>query len=719
MKKLLFLLIVTIFIVVSFLSIKQFEFLQFQSFNHNNVHDAWNVVIDEGNPKINKSENFKILEKIAFEAKVNLQRISYENDNNQDKVVYYVILYNACEYFKDLKLKSGEFLQNNSSSNDFLSTVQTMNKHQIGQLEIFHSFEPIEIRPMIAAEKTKDIKGTYTLIGEKHAENFKKIALQHGFSIKISKNEDSQSVSTLYPYQEMMYIGLLILCLLIMLTILYDLSNNYKEIAVRFMFGFNLFHIGIYLLRKYIPILISSFLVGSLGLILYLYWYNHYQQFIEFLYFLSKNIALLSIILTIIFLIVWFSTGSINIPQMIKNKKPVRVFFYLNIFVRFILAVFLILGIEQGISKFQVLKSTVSNQEKWSLLKDYSYLGMIATPEQKQETLNFQKDKEKRKKIQLLYAKLESQGAFFIYPSDYYSNSNDKQITSQDINPWGEEGRKVEINKNYLSVNKIKDIYGENVKIPPSNKDEINVLVPIKFKMYKENIEKTLAEDYKGIYDIKNATPVTVNIFYVQNNQSYFTYSTNSAQNSDYKIVDPIAVIVNNKFDPSILSNNISMGYGFYTKISEGKDPFKIIKKTLEEYKLNDIWTPVSIAYSNVELKIANDKEALQLTAIYCGVFLLLAVVLLIFSAVYYLEMNKKLLSVQRIFGYSFFEKHSLIYLSVLVFWSLTFMVSSFVSGNIALLGEIVLGLAILDIVITSILLIKKEYNITKQVLNK
>ncbi|MCY7949796.1 MULTISPECIES: DUF1430 domain-containing protein [Bacillus] len=718
MKKLLFLLVITTFIVVSFLSIKQFEFLQFQSFNHDNVDDAWNVVIDEGNTKISKNDNFKMLEQIAFEAKVNLQRISYENNsNNKDKMVYYVVLYNASEYFKDLKLKSGKFLQSNSSSNDFLSTVQTKNKHQIGQLEIFHSFEPIEIRPMIAAEKRKDIKGTYTLIGEKQAENFKKIALQHGFSIKLSKNENSQSVSTSYPYQEMMYIGLLILCLLIMLTILYDLSNNYKEIAVRYMFGCNLLDIGLYLLKRYIPILISSLLVGSLGLILYLYWYNHYQQFIEFLYFLSKNIALLSIILTIILLIVWFSTGSINIPQMIKNKKPVRMFFYLNIIVRFVLAVFLLLGLEQGISKFQVLKSTVSNQEKWSLLKNYSYLGMIASPEQKQETLNFQKDKEKRKKIHLLYEKLESQGAFYIYPSDYYSN--DSQISSQDINPWGEEGRKVEINKNYLSVNVIKDIYGKDVEIPPSNKGEINVLVPIKYKMYKEDIEKSIAEDYKGIYDIKTAAPVKVNIIYVQNNQSYFTYSTNSAQNSNYKIVDPIAVIVNNKFDPLILANNISMGYGFYTKISEGKDPFKIIKRTLEEYELNNIWNPVSIAYSNVELKIANDKEALQLMTIYCGVFLLLAVVLLIFSAVYYLEMNKKLLSIQWIFGYSFFEKHSLIYLSVLVFWSLTFMVSFFVSGNIALLGEIALGLAILDIVLTSILLIMKEYNITKQVLNK
>ncbi|MEB6547489.1 hypothetical protein MXL46_00010 [Heyndrickxia sporothermodurans] len=140
-----------------------------------------------------------------MKAKVNLQRISYEKDTkNKDKIVHYVAFYNNSEYFKNINLKSGQFLDRNSDPNDFLSTIKTSNKHQLGQIEIFHNFDPIEIRPIIAAGKTKDIKGTYTLIGTKNAENFKRIALDFGFTVNISK-EQSDILLTPYPYQDMIY----------------------------------------------------------------------------------------------------------------------------------------------------------------------------------------------------------------------------------------------------------------------------------------------------------------------------------------------------------------------------------------------------------------------------------------------------------------------------------------------------------------------------------
>lgn len=79
--------------------------------------------------------------------------------------------------------------------------------------------------------------------------------------------------------------------------------------------------------------------------------------------------------------------------------------------------------------------------------------------------------------------------------------------------------------------------------------------------------------------------------------------------------------------------------------------------------------------------------------------------------------MNKQSLALQWIFGYNFFEKHSLVYLSILVFWNLAFMICFFIANNIILLVKITAWLIIFDFLLTSILLIIKEYNITKQVL--
>lgn len=712
MKKLISLLLTITFFIVSFLSIKQFEYIQYQTFNNGNTHEQWNIIIESGDPQKNKSENFILLSEIAKKSKTNLQRISYEKDNNsKDKIVYYVTFFNQDKYFDKIKLKTGNFLNENSNPNDFLSTMKKDNKHQIGQIEIFHSFDPIEIRPMIAAKNTKDIKGTYTLSGKNNAENFKKTALEYGFTVEISKDQAQSSISQ-YPYQDMMYKASLILCLLIGLAMLYDVINNYKEVAVRYLLGYNFWEIGAYLFRKYVIVFFSSLSIGCLGLIMYLYFYNELQQLFPFLSFWIKNIIPLMLIIILIFCVTWLGTKTIHIPQMIKNKKPIKLLFYTNIIVRFVLAIFLVLGLQQGFSTFLELKNTVNKEKKWALLKDYSYLGEIATSNP--ETLNFQSDEEKQK-FKLLYKELESHGAFYISPSAYYMNNNDIPLNP---NPWGADGKKVEINTNYLSLNPIIDTNNKKVelKIDP-NKGEITVLVPIMYKQYENDIERTILKDYTDLYDKKEFSSPKVNILYVKNEQSYFTFSPNIAEKTDYEIIDPIAVIVNEQFDSSILVNHMSMGYGYYTKNSGNENPFKLTQNTLKTYGFQDVLQPVSIAYSNVELKIENNKDLLRLSAMYCGIFIILAAVLLFFSSMYYLEMNKQLLALQWIFGYNFFEKHYLVYLVILVFWNFIFAICFFVANEISLLLKITSGLVLFDILLMSIILSIKEFYTTKQIL--
>ncbi|AYF85391.1 FtsX-like permease family protein (plasmid) [Bacillus thuringiensis] len=712
MKKLIFLLFITTFIVISFLSIKQFEYIQFQSFNNDSTGEKWNLIVENGDSQKSKFENFRLLEKMAKQANVNFQRISYEKDkNNKDKTVYYVAFFENDKYFEGLKLKSGKFLNINSDQNDFMSTIKTHNNHQVGQLEIFHSFDPIEIRPMIAAEKTKDIKGTYTLNGKENAEKLKDLASEYGFIVKISK-EEAQSSITQYPYQDMMYKASLILCLLIALAMLYDVINNYKEIAVRYLLGYNFWQIGAFLFRKYIIVFLSSLSIGISGLLVYLYFYNGFQQLFPFLYFWLNNTTPLILIILLIFIVTWLGTKTINISQMIKNKKPIKLLFYINIIIRFVLAIFLTLGLQQGISSFLGLKSTVDKEKKWSLLKDYSYLGVIS--ESEPGLLKSQNEEEKRQ-FQLLYTELESQGAFYISPSAYYMDSSEIPIGP---NPWGMDGKKVEINKNYLSVNPIIGVDNKRVEISDDpNSNEITVIVPKKFKKYENDIKSTIAKDYTGIYNETDSIPPKVNILYVKNNQSYFTFSTNMAEKNNYEITDPIAIIVNSKFDPRILATSISMGYGYYTKNSDRENPFKVTQDTLKKHNFDKVWQPISVAYSNVELKIANNKELLQLATIYCSLFVILAAVLLFFSSMYYLEMNKKSLALQWIFGYNFFEKHYLAYLVILVFWNFTFAICFFNTSNTLLLVKTIIGLTIFDIILISIILSIKEYNITKQIL--
>ena len=77
MKKLIYLLLIINFVIVSFLSIKQFEFSQFQSFNYHNNSNLWNIDIEQENENLDRAENYNLLIKVSMAAEVNLQRISY------------------------------------------------------------------------------------------------------------------------------------------------------------------------------------------------------------------------------------------------------------------------------------------------------------------------------------------------------------------------------------------------------------------------------------------------------------------------------------------------------------------------------------------------------------------------------------------------------------------------------------------------------------------
>ncbi|MEH6978729.1 hypothetical protein, partial [Bacillus pseudomycoides] len=507
MKKLIFLLCTITFTIVSFLSIKQFEYLEFQSFNYdrNHSHENWDVEIKGGNTSKSKLENFQMLTEISKQAKVNLQRMSQETGaNKKEKLVYYVALYDSNTYFQNMKLKKGKFLDQNSDSNVFLSTIPTHDKNQVGQLEIFHNFDPIEIRPMIAAEKVRDIKGVYTLSNTKSVKKFEEIATDYGFSLKITK-KNSPTSSNEYPYQSMIYTTCFVLCLLLLLSITYDVMNNYKAIAIQSMHGDSFFHIGMYLLQRYGKIILSSWILVSIGLLIYLQSYNEYQKLIPFLNFWIKNIMFLFLIIGVILIITWIGTKTINISQMIKNKKPMKLFFYTNLVTRFLLAIFLILGLQQGIATFIELKKTIDQQSKWKILKNYSFLGIEAGTD---NTIDIN-DENGLARFQQLYEELETQGAIYISPSNYYLN---QKIPELDPNPWGTEGRQVVINNNYLSLNPIYDIHNKKIKLPSPNKSEITVLVPERYTKQQKEIKETVKKDYSKMLNKENPDSVDVNI---------------------------------------------------------------------------------------------------------------------------------------------------------------------------------------------------------------
>ncbi|MES9734874.1 hypothetical protein, partial [Bacillus sp. AP50] len=373
----------------------------------------------------------------------------------------------------------------------------------------------------------------------------------------------------------------------------YDVMNNYKAIAIQYMHGDSFWQIGLYLLRRYVNIILGSFLLASMSLLIFLYYYNQYQQIVPFIGFWIENISLLFLVILLIIIVTWLGSKNIHISQMIKNKKPIKLFFYSNLGIRFILAVFLILALQQGISTFIELKKTITQQEKWELMKDYASLGMEVGAGDRFDI----KNEDSLNRFKNLYKELEDQGAIYIAPSYYYFNQKNNELNP---NPWGMEGKQIVINRNYLSINPVYGIDGEKLQLPIPNKSEITVLVPKRYEANQEDIKTTIKKDYSMMLNHENPDSVQIKILYVKNEQSYFTFTTQMAVDTNYQIIDPIVVVLTHEFEPMYTSSSIAMGYGYYTKNGDNEFPFKKTKRTIEKYNFDNIWSPVSIAYSLV-----------------------------------------------------------------------------------------------------------------------
>lgn len=709
MKKVLFILMLLTFTLTSYLAIKQFGFHQFQNFNRQNIENTQRVIIEAVDNDKTVDANYKLLQKIAIETKINLQRTGEILDGaSGNTLVYYVALGDKEKYFEQLELKSGNYLTEKSPKSVFLSTIATGDSKQIGQVELFHSFDPIEFRPLSAAADQADIRGEYEVGGDQNLAAFKKLAEKNKFMLTISKNSSASGMETPYPYAKLIFQSSLVLCVMFGLAMLYDTVSNYKEIAIRYLFGGNFGDIGIYLWNRYRNSLFLGIGIGISGLLLYLGLVNQFQQFGAFMVFWLKVITPILLVLGIVFLLVWVLASRIKITQMIKNKKPVKILLLVTILAKFGLSLLLVLALQQGLKETIAVKKIMTTDKKWSLLKHYHYLTISASS----TSLDGGLMAAENKSFTQLYRELEEKGALYIMPSNYYEEDQEETY-STDF--FGAEGRRVELNNNYLAINPIID--AENRKINISSKkfaNTLTALVPLKYKKYQTRIKKTLQADYEDIYSNKTNKAPNIKLIYVKDGQSYFSYSTDFAKDNTYQLIDPIAVIITPYANSQYLSNKLAMGRGYFPKNHTNEKPFAQTKQLLKKYGFDNYWTPSGSAYFWVETDSKNNKESLEIGISYILLSTVLLMNLAIFSIIFYIEANKQVLAVQKLFGYHFIEKHGLVYLTLFAFWSLVYMGELIMAEQHVLLWQIVLTLAIVDFIFISVFLAIRERKIVK-----
>jgi len=276
-----------------------------------------------------------------------------------------------------------------------------------------------------------------------------------------------------------------------------------------------------------------------------------------------------------------------------------------------------------------------------------------------------------------------------------------------EIDPYG---NRIDICLNYLLHNPIETAY----QLPIYDQmiwDDfvINLLVPLSLAEYEYDIITLYLEHFywqglnpRNSFNSHFELPLidarkddlSVNIIYVYEGQTYFSFNPRLSPETGNNIIDPIAVVHTGNFYFTFMNAIMSTGMYFRT---EELNPFDVLEPLLAEYDLTYmIRTAQSVFAKNGEL-IANLEADMARSFVIIVVLILTSITVSYNLIANYFWRHKYILFTKRLFGVGLIKRNQWFILSFLgyqipliVAGSFIFGITVFVIGILSLMLELI-----------------------------
>jgi len=268
----------------------------------------------------------------------------------------------------------------------------------------------------------------------------------------------------------------------------------------------------------------------------------------------------------------------------------------------------------------------------------------------------------------------------------------------------------VYISPSFLEFNPIYDVHGNPVINQLIDSDYIlNVLVPHQFLNQEADIHRILLERFNGWRELlfmmeipTEITPRELNMIWVADEQSYFSFDQTLRPESGNRVQDPIAIVhqgrFSNMFIPSALTHSV------YFR-STTNDPFGEIESLIHEHGLQDQIQRIESVYSQNahEIRALQNHQTRLLTLLS---LLLIANLAVTYNLVAnYFERSKFQIFLKSTFGWSLFKQNQRFLFSYLGYMFPLILISSIKGGGLILL----MGISILILDIASMTLFQNK----------
>ena len=546
-----------------------------------------------------------------------------------------------------------------------------------------------------------------------------------GFSLKKVIIYMDSDIFTILP------LFLLVLTLLILFYYL----NNKKKYLVYELWGYSNKQIYYILNKSLYKTLFRTISLCNLIMIGIIWILNLEEILWEFI---PITIGINLIILLLIFLIsiILFFLSFVNLNSRNEKKRLSKIRLIANISKLCLLILIIILCKDFSDQRI-LLKTNEANLNLWKNTENMFKICEIYSPIYG----NLPKEYEQNEKILSVYKDLSKMNKVFIIntlnfehanitDSEEYCNYMTNVHKEEDL--YSHNGRNIMVDKNYLKRNFIK-AYSDKSNVLDKiddNKDVLNILVPQKLKKYEDTIKKSYREwfyfqkvDVLNIYkEARNEELVTreiddlkINLIYIENNQSYFTYNMYSGDSFN-TIKDPIVTVYTENVDNSVLAANLS-AYMFLESENE-YSASKEIKDVTQKYNINELNAVLSVYdEKGEEIDYIKDKIERLILKIIIVLFMLIALMSVI-TYVYYKSWISKIV-IKSLYGYNFISTYKGLLLSSLCMYILAFLLMTIIYKEIYPFMIIVaISMILIDFITTKvvnrILLNKGEIRLIK-----
>ncbi|MBC1490169.1 DUF1430 domain-containing protein [Listeria sp. FSL L7-1485] len=384
------------------------------------------------------------------------------------------------------------------------------------------------------------------------------------------------------------------------------------------------------------------------------------------------NIMLITTIVLLMYLLGYLRIKLID-RSLAKNQvQSQKQRLVINLGIKLVLLVLFASMVVSSFQSFQTLNNKLENFKDWGKTKDIYKVQVGLLPESLQDDLKM--DRSLNNKFNTFYEQGKANKEMFLMFSENFQRIDNETFfyetyLEKDNQINSPEGNSVEIDLNYLKLNPIETVQGQQVENKVINRDKVlNIIVPESKKNLADAI-KTMYLDFFYFQKVEVANmynealeqpksnitkkDLHINIIYAKNQQQYFTFDSSTGDAKNSLITDPIAVIYTGNIDSSYIGARVTSSVFFSDKTRGAA--FNEIQPLIKKSGAREI-THVDSVYEELSNEITTLKWSIyqQLIGTFILALSVLAFMALLILAYYRENLYKQL--IYYVFGFSFWE---------------------------------------------------------------